>query len=259
MRMPYSQRWIEILNEVKDFSSGKPVVWFRGHGKHDSFKLKSGLFREELPYMEDYLNSELQKYQEFLYLGHLDHKDTDWNLLYLMQHYGVKTRLLDWSESFVTALFFAYINWSVKDGEENACVWMFNPTYLNELTRESTGLYLPFDDHYENYLEFRPSFSNNSVALFPVRNTKRIVAQQGVFTLQGNTILSLDQEHDGLLLDEDLIKIMLTKDLYSDVQCYLRHAGVSHYTLFPDLEGLAKYVNSPFLDSPNGLRIPKID
>ncbi|OMF21863.1 FRG domain-containing protein [Paenibacillus sp. FSL H8-0259] len=255
--MSYSNRWIELLNQVKVFSARRPVVWFRGHGKHDTFKLNSGLFRDPLFILQDYLDSEIQKYQEFLYLGHLDHKETDWNLVYLMQHFGVKTRLLDWTESFVTALFFAYINWSPN--EESACIWMLDPTRLNYLTFErNMGLYLPFDTKYEAYLNGDLTFEDNSIALFPVRNNKRIVAQQGVFTLQGNSLLPLDEEHDNLLIEnQELVKIMLDEDLYEDVQSFLRQTGVNHYTLFPDLEGLAKYVNSSFLDSKNGLRIPK--
>ncbi|MCT2195391.1 FRG domain-containing protein [Paenibacillus sp. p3-SID1389] len=254
--MTYSKQWIEVINQVKNFSSRRPVVWFRGHGKHESFKLISGLFRDKFDSIEDYLDSEIQKYQEFLYLGYSDHKVSDWNLLFLMQHHGVKTRLLDWTESFVTALFFAYINWNPN--EEDACVWMLDPTRLNYLTfKRPMGLYLPFGINYEEYLNGVAEFEEYSIALLPVRNNKRLIAQQGVFTLQGNSLLPLDEEHNKLLIEnEDLIKILLNKELYEDVQSFLRQSGVNHYTLFPDLDGLAKLVNSPFTISSNGLRIP---
>lgn len=43
-----------------------------------------------------------------------------------MQHYGVKTRFLDWSYSFQVALFFATYT-------ENARLWILDPHLLNEV------------------------------------------------------------------------------------------------------------------------------
>lgn len=45
--------------------------------------------------------------------------------LFLMQHYGLPTRLLDWSESLLTASFFAVFNH--REHEHSGCVWVLNP------------------------------------------------------------------------------------------------------------------------------------
>ena len=50
--------------------------------------------------------------------------------LTLMQHYGLPTRLLDWSESPLVALYFALS--SDEDAKTDAAVWVLNPMKLNK-------------------------------------------------------------------------------------------------------------------------------
>ncbi|GLR08478.1 hypothetical protein GCM10007905_11970 [Mixta theicola] len=56
-----------------------------------------------------------------------NHKNTyEW--VTLMQHYGLPTRLLDWSGNLLVGLYFCCINDSDKDG----VIFIFDPTYLDE-------------------------------------------------------------------------------------------------------------------------------
>ncbi|MDQ7860594.1 hypothetical protein RCO48_04515 [Peribacillus frigoritolerans] len=91
----------------------------------------------------------------------------------------------------------------------------------------------------------KPGFHNNTLAMYPMRNSSRIISQQGMFTLQGKSGLSLDEEHNGDLIKEGILKrIDLSPKLRTDIENYLKLCGVSAYTLFPDLDGLAKHINS---------------
>ncbi|AHM66873.1 hypothetical protein PPSQR21_032340 [Paenibacillus polymyxa SQR-21] len=242
--MAYSSEWFNILNTVDNFCKGIHRVWFRGHSDSE-FQLKSGLFRIADKTLDYYLNFELLAYRQFLNLGHLHHSEKDWNLLYLMQHHGVRTRLLDWSESFTTALYFARLSWN---GEGDACVWMLDPSALNKLTLGAPQYVMPYEGvSYEDYLfnKNEAEFHNNSIALYATRNDSRMVNQQGVFTLQGNSMLSLDQEHDEILKNEGkLVKVILPLSTIDDIDNYLLQAGVTDYTMFPDLDGLARQINS---------------
>ncbi|MEV5028536.1 FRG domain-containing protein [Paenibacillus sp. LPE1-1-1.1] len=244
--MTFSNEWHQVLDIVNENNKKSPMIWYRGHSDEKLFKLHSGLFRESADLPSVNIN-EASKYRMFYNLGHNFHNSKDWDLLFIMQHHGVKTRLLDWTESFSTALYFAFTSWNPN--RSNACVWMLNPVVLNN---KSLGFYGFADVNrfgkYEHYLNNQTLFANNSSALYPIRNSQRIIAQQGVFTLQGNSGVPLDEEFNGELLAEHaLIKITITPSVYYDAKNYLYQNGIGHFRLFPDLDGLAKYANNPML------------
>jgi len=233
--------WDDILEEVSKFQRDNRFVWFRGQGKV-TYQLKSSLFRQELETVEDFLTNERARYNWFKNLGHLHHKADEWELIYLMQHQGVKTRLLDWTESFSIALYFAASEW-IEENEIS--IWMLNPQRLNSKSIESFKFFTPHNDSYRARLYREESnFFNNSVALHPLRSNPRMVAQQGVFTIQGNTLDSLDKEFNGSLVAEGILKeIRIKSDYKRNVHKFLELAGMHSFSIYPDLKGLAAYVN----------------
>jgi hypothetical protein len=244
--MVYSEKWLAVLEEVEGFQSQSNITWYRGQSKaHHS--LKTGLFRNDQEFtLVDIKAFERTHYNYFLNLGHLYHNSRDWELVFTMQHHGVKTRLLDWTESFSVALFFALQNWD--DTKNDACIWLLDPLKLNKTARDDHRLFTANSttDSYEDrlYENQGKCFLDHSLALHPTRNNPRIVAQRGVFTIQGNTLSPLEEEHSGQLLEQDILrKITITPALRRDAELQLKHSGINYFTLFPDLDGLAKHVN----------------
>ncbi|SDG35956.1 FRG domain-containing protein [Fontibacillus panacisegetis] len=138
-----------------------------------------------------------------------------------MQHHGVKTRLLDWTESFATALFFASSSWDDNNG---ITIWMLNPLKLNKKTIGGSHFYTTHKERYREKIakNTETPFPTNSIALHPIRNNPRIVAQQGVFTVQGNTLEPLDKEFDGNLIKEGILeKIDIDAKYKKDVSIFL--------------------------------------
>jgi len=238
--MSFTDKWINILNEVSEFQKGKQFTWFRGQNKSD-YQLNSGLYRKQLKRPRDYIATELYYYTMFQRMGYIHHKESDWNLLFLMQHHGVKTRLLDWTESFAVALYFAYEGWEYD--KETSVVWLLDPINLNKLTLDEPIFYIP-SERYEDFIRNKPEFHDNSLSLYPLRNSSRIVSQQGMFTIQGKAAIPLEQEFDAKLQAMGILKkIELSSDIKDDICLFLKQSGISDFSLFPDLDGLSKHIN----------------
>lgn len=241
----FSTKWKEILDEVDEFSRNSDgAIWFRGHSC-TSYLLKSGLFRLNLPSINEYIFLENQFYRYFKNLGYLLHGDeSGWNLLYSMQHHSVKTRLLDWTESFSVALYFATASW----GKGCCRIWLLNPKGLNLLSINKQEIVSPTIISYPNSYDDEDK-NSASIAIYPIKNNNRINSQAGVFTVQGNTINPLNEEFDGDLLTKNYLKsIDLPIDVREDALRYLDINGINRFSLFPDLDGLAIFLEKRLIE-----------
>src|SRR3954452_4462031 len=97
----------------KHLTSSKGQLWHRGCGDFDNHPLSPSLFRH--PTKKNNTSDLLALENEMLV--HFRQRsvpfiarplrDDDWERLFFMQHFGIPTRLLDWSENPFVALYFA--------------------------------------------------------------------------------------------------------------------------------------------------------
>jgi len=230
--------------------------WCRGHSDI-SWSLSPGLFRKG---NEDLRACETELLRDFKLKARpyieRDMPTTDLEWMFLMQHHGIPTRLLDWTESYLIALFFAVENHTNK---KDGVVWLINPWMLNEKSLATRSILEPHDEDIAKYLIPAPKDSNRGdiygewpIAIRASMNSKRITAQRGNFTLHGKDDIPIEDIMDSTSCEKIVIsgkdKLSLLKDLYT--------AGVSKAVAFPDLIGICEelkfryshYINPDNLD-----------
>ena len=167
----------------------------------------------------------------------------NWEHLFAMQHFGMPTRLLDWSENLYVAVYFA-LGEASGHGHDGACVptlwcmdpieWNQNATHLSDYG-SAIGVLTTADDDLEPY-EPNTSRRRNSkpVAMFGAHNSGRIVAQRGTFVVWGEKTLPLDEVAD----NARIWKIQIS-GVRASLRSDLRILGFSETMVFPELPSLA--------------------
>jgi len=127
----------QLLAEVRsDYRTWKTETypWFRGELARTDKALLPKLFRT--PHSENKLLQHFRMKAPALGLGHAPPRDHTDQWLFLAQHVGVPTRLLDGTEGLLVALFLALHrhDGQPRDSAEGATVWMLDPVALNQLS-----------------------------------------------------------------------------------------------------------------------------
>jgi hypothetical protein len=238
-------------------------LWYRGCGRA-SYHLAPSLYRHpSLRDASDLADLERQLMTRFRQRSipyHTRNLSDDWDALFFMQHYGVPTRLLDWTENPLIALHFALMLAPRRprrrrglEYQEAAAVWILHPQAWNRsaLSRLSyaAGPLTPGDEALKGYspIAAAGARSNYPVALYGAHNSSRIVAQQGVFVIFGRDktpMEKLDRRHG--FSGRELTKVTILRSRIPAMRRSLLNDGITESVVFPDLEGLARETKRHF-------------
>lgn len=237
--------WAKLIEEVmrvtREFDLRHlpgAIPFFRGHGS-TAYQLLPSLFREvDDGYYSDY--DEENFYHEFRARAGalLNPGFSSWDILFLMQHHRVPTRLLDWTESFSTALYFA-----LENATDDVDVWMLDAYMLNKhLAKVDEILDVETDigpEYFDLFIkrprEKRPGWP--TAAIYPRRQMARLASQHGLFTLH-----VARQPLEAMEGAEFLTRFRLSGSAAEETRRFLGVMGVNDFSLFPDLDGLGRFL-----------------
>jgi hypothetical protein len=224
--------FVSYINYVNTICKGE-VALFRGQNVDKALIPKIGRIKfrskKSLPDSEKAIFNEFKR----LSVPHLSKyfPKNDWEWLSIAQHFGLPTRLLDWTTNPLAALYFALEN--AKSGP--AVVWHFIA---------SEDLVLSPDE----LTEIKSPLSISGTRVFqPAIVTDRLSAQQGWFTIHRlHTNKSKKSSFIPLSLQSKyknkLKKFVIQPSLFSELRDNLNQFGINKSTLFPDIEGLARHL-----------------
>ncbi|WP_461040022.1 FRG domain-containing protein [Spirosoma harenae] len=246
------------MNEVETMSAANNIIWYRG-ASNVSYKLLPTLYRH--PSINDsavLINQEGEILKRFKQrsLPYITRTTTDdWDFFFLMQHFGVPTRLLDWTENPFVALYFALSGARRNQHgnyEADVAVWELVPDKWNTKSLDDISITTVInpDDSLMTGYETKATFARirkQSVAIYGNYNSVRIVAQKGAFVLFGKEIIAMEEVFVRDAYPGDCLKkIIIPNGFIEPMMTALSRIGITDSVIFPDLEGLAKEIKRAF-------------
>jgi hypothetical protein len=269
--MPLKER---MVSSIKDFVrlvyedheawNTKAAPWFRGEPGRTQWPLTPTLYRVKsgAHYDENQLLQSFRQRAPVLDLPVLPQREHIDQWLFLARHVRLPTRLLDWTEGALIALYFA-----ILEGEDTQpAVWMLNPFALfekNQVANAIPDIY-PLTWFHKTrtvirneeiqtevveanvgLLNVQDAWTGGSgknateypVPVYPTFIHPRMAAQLSCFTISGRrkgSLVTMMEE------DEDwLCRYSIDMDRQSTLNA-LRIMGVSYANLLPEADGLAK-------------------
>jgi hypothetical protein len=236
----YLQAVFDIRRRTPRRRHRRTELWFRGADReHDPIP---SLFRYK-DADEWEVRREFRR-RGLLMLSEREPAD-EWEWYFLMRHHNAPTRLLDWTDSALIALYFS-LRQHVPEGVP-AAIWVLDPVRLNEVVCNTDSVVLSNEPQAEGYLTDSPRQELGPelpIAVDPIHVSRRLAVQRSRFTIHGrdrNGLITVATKHPNVLF-----RITVEREAVAQMLDDLHTCGVSETTIFPDLEGLSRELLGEF-------------
>ncbi len=239
----------QLITKIKnDLFTWKSTIkpWFRG----ESGDKLTPLCPKISSYSAEQENYFLQSFRRrAIGLPNTPNRDHVDRWLFLAQHYGVPTRLLDWTEGALIALFFA-----INSKNQNPRLYMLNPHRLNALALgKSDNLNFPLSWVKAGHLYVSLAWSHRTpkkseyslsfpIAFPAILQDQRMISQRSCFTIHGLELKPITEilSYHNEIISDYLFEYKIDPNKSDQLLKDLSILGISASTAFPDLDHLVK-------------------
>jgi len=231
---------VEVINFVKQFPE---TAIFRGENNiYDSLKPKIGRLFDNY-YKKTELNSFESSFKDFEnsiysdfarycepYIEDVSIED-EVKVLTIGQHYGLPTRLLDWTENILVAIYFAIEG----DHESDRRIHIYNTTRI-------IGVAEVFSDKATLIHKYYPPIIH-----------KRIISQSSLFTVCRYPYIDMGKQVEGRT-DQIFTEVRIPHENVASIRSELSKLGINGKSIWPDIDGVIKYIEWFYSEKYSDLR-----
>lgn len=228
---------ITKLSEYMEFVEGLEKDFYLSRGQSQNYPLLPSALRRDESGNRKYARRAIRNFLEQFKINSYQYmpapwdvkNDTEW-MLYA-QHYGIPTRLMDFTTSHITSLLFAVEKSFQQDTDKDAVVYFLNPEMLNMKYKQQMSI-VNFSNESEGSLDGL----DGPVVIQGRKINPRVNAQKGLFVLFQDDDEPLENINDDLILKKLIIKSDYTKSILAS----LYSMGITFTHIYPELDSVAK-------------------
>ncbi|ENO3976292.1 FRG domain-containing protein [Aeromonas veronii] len=229
---------INKLSEYTAFIELLPQEFTLSRGQSGDWPLlPSALRHDSISGNRKYTKRAIRNFLDKFKINSYQYMNTPWDIrndvewMLYAQHFGIPTRLMDFTTSHITSLLFAVEKAFQNDSETDATVYFLNPCALNQKYLSQSAVV-----NISGATNINADGYDGPIAVEGRKLNERVNSQKGVFVLFQNDDLPLEKLVDENTLKKIIIPAASTKDILST----LFSMGISFTHIYPDLDSVSR-------------------